>query len=98
MSAKSKMGGVLVGRNGDLVFRTLSNGDVSGLLPHLPQTSIDPFTKKDWYEVKAPVTFQTRSIGQTLVTRTQGKSKESDIEDKLYDLWLCILQSWLVMV
>ena len=37
--------------------------------------SVDPFTKKDWYEVKAPATFQTRSIGQTLVTRTQGKSK-----------------------
>ena len=37
--------------------------------------SVDPFTKKDWYEVKAPATFQARSIGQTLVTRTQGKSK-----------------------
>jgi small subunit ribosomal protein S3Ae len=36
---------------------------------------VDPFTKKDWYEVKAPATFQTRSVGQTLVTRTQGKSK-----------------------
>lgn len=45
------------------------------VLPHhcLPR-SVDPFTKKDWYEVKAPATFQTRNIGQTLVTRTQGKS------------------------
>ena len=43
------------------------------LLPN----SVDPFTKKDWYDVKAPATFQTRNIGQTLVTRTQGKSKST---------------------
>ncbi|CAI8050946.1 40S ribosomal protein S3a [Geodia barretti] len=39
---------------------------------------VDPFTKKDWYEVKAPATFQTRSVGQTLVTRTQGKKLATD--------------------
>lgn len=38
--------------------------------------SIDPFTKKDWYDVKAPSIFAVRNIGKTLVTRTQGKSKE----------------------
>ena len=36
--------------------------------------SIDPYTKKDWYDVKAPVMFTNRNIGKTLVTRTQGKS------------------------
>jgi len=39
---------------------------------------VDPFTKKDWYDVKAPATFQTRNVGQTLVTRTQGKSESAD--------------------
>ena len=36
---------------------------------------IDPYTKKDWYDVKAPVMFTERNIGKTLVTRTQGKSE-----------------------
>lgn len=36
---------------------------------------IDPFTKKDWYDVKAPKMFVVRQIGKTLVTRTQGTSK-----------------------
>lgn len=37
--------------------------------------SVDPFTKKDWYDVKAPAVFSVRNVGKTLVTRTQGKSK-----------------------
>lgn len=36
---------------------------------------VDPYTKKDWYDVKAPATFTQRNIGKTLVTRTQGKSE-----------------------
>lgn len=34
--------------------------------------SVDPFTKKDWYDIKAPSMFSVRNIGKTLVTRTQG--------------------------
>ena len=34
--------------------------------------SVDPFSKKDWYDVKAPSTFTVRNVGKTLVTRTQG--------------------------
>jgi small subunit ribosomal protein S3Ae len=33
---------------------------------------VDPFSKKDWYDIKAPTTFTQRSLGKTLVTRTQG--------------------------
>ena len=33
---------------------------------------MDPFSKKDWYDVKAPSSFSLRTIGKTLVTRTQG--------------------------
>ena len=36
--------------------------------------SADPFSKKDWYDIKAPSNFETRNIGRTLVTRTTGTS------------------------
>lgn len=32
----------------------------------------DPFLKKEWYDIKAPSTFKTRSCGKTLVSRTAG--------------------------
>lgn len=35
---------------------------------------VDPFSKKDWYDVKAPSMFNIRQIGKTLVTRTIGTS------------------------
>ena len=41
---------------------------------------VDPFSKKDWYDVKAPSMFAVRQIGKTLVTRTQGTSKEVVME------------------
>ncbi|XP_036132361.1 40S ribosomal protein S3a-like [Molossus molossus] len=39
---------------------------------------VDPFSKKDWYNVKAPAMFNIRNIGKTLVTRTQGTKIASD--------------------
>ncbi|KAI4578780.1 hypothetical protein MJT46_000148 [Ovis ammon polii x Ovis aries] len=39
---------------------------------------VDPFSKKDWYDVKAPAMFHIRNIGKTLVTRTQGTKITSD--------------------
>jgi hypothetical protein len=37
----------------------------------------DPFTRKDWYDLKAPSTFENRNIGKTLINRSQGLSKLS---------------------
>lgn len=54
---------------------------------------IDPFSKKDWYDRKAPAMFNTRNIGKTLVTWTQGTQIASDglrghvFEVSLADLW-----------
>uniref|UniRef100_A0A8C0TNE6 Small ribosomal subunit protein eS1 n=1 Tax=Canis lupus familiaris TaxID=9615 RepID=A0A8C0TNE6_CANLF len=42
------------------------------------KTAVDPFSKKDWYDVKAPAMFNIRNIGETLVTRTQGTKIASD--------------------
>ena len=36
---------------------------------------VDPFSRKEWYDVKAPSMFSNRQIGKTLVNRTQGTSK-----------------------
>merc|ERR1712230_69895 len=40
--------------------------------------AVDPFTKKDWYDVKAPALFTNSIIGKTLVTRTAGTKIASD--------------------
>jgi len=34
--------------------------------------TVDPFSKKEWYDVKAPAVFPTRQVGKTVVSRTQG--------------------------
>ena len=30
---------------------------------------VDPFSKKEWYEVRAPQPFVERNVGMTIVTR-----------------------------
>ncbi|KAG5445005.1 40S ribosomal protein S3a [Clonorchis sinensis] len=38
----------------------------------------DPFTKKEWYDIKAPSMFHKRTCARTLVTRTQGTKIASE--------------------
>uniref|UniRef100_A0A0N5B567 Small ribosomal subunit protein eS1 n=1 Tax=Strongyloides papillosus TaxID=174720 RepID=A0A0N5B567_STREA len=33
---------------------------------------IDPFTRKEWYDIKAPSMFTTRQVGKTFINKTQG--------------------------
>ncbi|KAI9353992.1 40S ribosomal protein S1 [Pilaira anomala] len=40
--------------------------------------SVDPFTRKDWYDIKAPSMFDVRQVGKTLVNRTQGLRNAND--------------------
>jgi small subunit ribosomal protein S3Ae len=55
---------------------------------------VDPFTKKDWYEVKAPSAFATRSVGKTLVTRTAGTKIASDgLKGRVFTVSLADLQN-----
>jgi len=44
----------------------------------LKKKIIDPFTRKDWYDIKAPSMFEVRNVGKTLVNRTQGLKNAND--------------------
>ncbi|ESW09412.1 hypothetical protein PHAVU_009G125400 [Phaseolus vulgaris] len=53
----------------------------------------DPFTKKDWYDIKAPSVFQVKNVGKTLVTRTQGTKIASDgLKHRVFEVSLADLQ------
>ncbi|MBN3289741.1 RS3A protein, partial [Polypterus senegalus] len=55
---------------------------------------VDPFSKKDWYDVKAPAMFNIRNIGKTLVTRTQGTKIASDgLKGRVFEVSLADLQN-----
>jgi len=48
---------------------------------------VDPFTKKDWYDVKAPAVFKVRQVGKTLVTKTIGNKIAADgLKHRVYDV------------
>jgi hypothetical protein len=55
--------------------------------------SVDPFSKKDWYDIKAPTIFTQRSLGKTLVTRTAGTKIASDgLKGRVFEVSLADLQ------
>eukprot|EP00882_Tetradesmus_deserticola_P016164 GHRQ01017243.1.p2 GENE.GHRQ01017243.1~~GHRQ01017243.1.p2 ORF type:complete len:260 (-),score=141.41 GHRQ01017243.1:169-948(-) len=54
---------------------------------------VDPFSKKDWYDVKAPSMFAVRNVGKTLVTRTQGTKIASEgLKGRVFEVSLADLQ------
>ncbi|KAK7819387.1 hypothetical protein U0070_025415 [Myodes glareolus] len=55
---------------------------------------VGPFSKKDWYDVKAPAMFNIRNIGKTLVARTQGTKIASDgLKGHVFEVSLADLQN-----
>lgn len=55
--------------------------------------AFDPFSKKDWYEIKAPSVFATRQAGYTLVNRTQGTRVSSDyLKGRVFEVNMADLQ------
>ncbi|KAL0691752.1 hypothetical protein Bca4012_091431 [Brassica carinata] len=62
---------IIAGKNGVEVMnkknKRISKGRKGG-----KKKIVDPFSKKDWYDIKAPSSFTHRNVGKTLVSRTQG--------------------------
>merc|ERR1712207_58222 len=53
----------------------------------------DPFARKDWYQVKAPSTFNIRDVGKTLVNRTTGLKNANDaLKGRIFEASLADLQ------
>ncbi|KAE9606463.1 hypothetical protein Lal_00013965 [Lupinus albus] len=53
----------------------------------------DPFSKKDWYDIKAPSLFQVKNVGKTLVSRTQGTKIASEgLKHRVFEVSLADLQ------
>jgi len=53
---------------------------------------VDPFTKKEWYDIKAPSNFTVRSCGKTPVTRTTGTRIASEmLKGRVFELNLADL-------
>lgn len=56
--------------------------------------TMDPFLRKEWYDIKAPSTFTKRNIGKTLVSRTQGTKIASDgLKGRVYQVSLADLNN-----
>merc|ERR1719278_932475 len=55
---------------------------------------VDPFTRKDWYDIKAPSLFKVRQVGKTLVNRTAGtKIASGGLKGRVYEVSLADLQN-----
>ena len=44
----------------------------------LKKKVVDPFTRKDWFDIKAPTTFENRNVGKTLINRSTGLKNAAD--------------------
>ena len=56
--------------------------------------TVDPFTKKEWYDIKAPSLFANRSPGKTLITRTQGTKIASEgLKGRVFEVSLADLNN-----
>lgn len=50
---------------------------------------VDPFTRKEWYDVKAPSMFTNRQVGKTLVNKTVGTKIAADgLKGRVYEVSL----------
>jgi Ribosomal S3Ae family len=52
--------------------------------------TVDPLSRKEWYDFKAPIPFSSKSFGKTLVTRSSGNSNYSFYfqNDRIFSLFL----------
>ncbi|CRK48343.1 hypothetical protein BN1723_007985, partial [Verticillium longisporum] len=59
----------------------------------LKKKTVDPFSRKDWYQIKAPAPFAVRDVGKTLVNRTTGLKNANDaLKGRILEVSLADLQ------
>ncbi|CAF2103185.1 unnamed protein product [Brassica napus] len=79
---------IIAGKNGVEVMNKISKGRKGG-----KKKIVDPFSKKDWYDIKAPSNFNNRNVGKTLVSRTQGTKIASEgLKHRVFEVSLADLQ------
>jgi len=55
--------------------------------------AVDPFTRKEWYDIKAPSMFTNRIAGKTPVSRTTGTKVATDsLKGRIFTISLADLQ------
>ena len=55
----------------------------------LKKKVVDPFVKKEWYDIQAPAVFQNRQVGKTCVNKTAGTKIASDaLKGRVYEVSL----------
>jgi len=58
----------------------------------LKKKVVDPFSRKDWYDIKAPSMFEVRNAGKTLANRSQGlKNANDSLKGRILELSLADL-------
>jgi len=59
----------------------------------LKKKLIDPYTRKEWYDIKAPIMFNERNVGKTIVTKTTGTKIAADgLRKRIVEVSLADLQ------
>jgi small subunit ribosomal protein S3Ae len=54
---------------------------------------VDPFSRKEWYDIKAPSYFSQRLVGKTIVSRTQGtRIASEELKGRIFEVNLADLQ------
>jgi small subunit ribosomal protein S3Ae len=54
---------------------------------------VDPFTRKEWYDIKAPGMFKSRMCGKTPINKTAGKKIASEcMKNRVFEINLADLQ------
>lgn len=59
----------------------------------LKKKVVDPFTRKEWYDIKAPTTFELRDAGKTLINKSTGLKNAADgLKGRVFEFNLADLQ------
>ncbi|CCH45748.1 hypothetical protein BN7_5334 [Wickerhamomyces ciferrii] len=59
----------------------------------LKKRAVDPFSRKDWFDIKAPSTFENRNVGKTLVNKSTGLKNAADaLKGRVVEISLADLQ------